>query len=72
MLCLSLSHCDSIPSGAPPGEYVVHYSWGGYADCIDVELVTYNVPEIETYGEALPGACQLAAAAALLVVVLHS
>lgn len=29
-----------IPVGSPPGQYVVQYSWNGYYDCTDVNVIS--------------------------------
>jgi hypothetical protein len=36
----------TIPSDAPPGKYIVHYYWGGYHDCIDIDYVASPVQYI--------------------------
>lgn len=32
-----------LPSNLPVGRYVIQYSWGGYYDCVDVDVVNFNV-----------------------------
>jgi hypothetical protein len=43
-----------IPSDYPSGQYVVQYSWSGYYDCTDVNLLT--APSTDLYGSAAPAA----------------
>jgi len=48
-----------IPEGQPPGQYVIQYSWNGYYDCTDVNVIAetsidfYGSPAIETQFDKL-------------------
>lgn len=45
-----------VPGFAGPGHYIMHWRWGGYFDCIDVEHFTdRQVPEDQIDGVASPG-----------------
>ena len=33
-----------LPAGTPPGQYIVHYFWRGYRDCIDVDVLPPSLP----------------------------
>merc|ERR1719445_1145011 len=37
-----------IPVGSPPGQYVIQYSWNGYYDCTDVNVISET--SIDFYG----------------------
>jgi len=37
-----------IPQGQPPGQYVIQYSWNGYYDCTDVNVISEK--SIDFYG----------------------
>ena len=38
----------AFPPHTPPGQYIIHYAWGGYRDCVDVDLLPESKPVIET------------------------
>lgn len=37
-----------FPPGTPPGQYIVHYMWGGYRDCVDVDVLPDSKPVPQT------------------------
>lgn len=39
-----------IPPGSKPGHYIVHWDWSGYNDCVDVELRSKDVVNINGDG----------------------
>jgi hypothetical protein len=40
-----------IPENLEPGDYIVHWAWSGYRDCIDVHVVVDDINQIDRYGE---------------------
>jgi len=41
---------DKFHQATPPGNYVVWYSWRGYSDCTDVQVVKESKPVEKPYG----------------------
>ena len=37
-----------FPPGTPPGMYVIYYRWGGYRDCVDVDVLPDHKPVPQT------------------------
>ena len=37
-----------FPPGTPAGQYIVHYKWGGYLDCVDVDVLPDHKPVPQT------------------------
>ena len=37
-----------LPAGTPPGQYIAHYYWRGYRDCIDIDVLPDSLPVAET------------------------
>ena len=37
-----------FPPGTPPGMYVIYYMWGGYRDCVDVDVLPDHKPVPQT------------------------
>lgn len=46
----------TVPSGSEPGQYIMHYLWRGYRDCIDIDVLPASqvVPDTSDakYGQA--------------------
>ena len=37
-----------FPPATPPGQYIAHYMWGGYRDCVDIDLLPDHKPVPQT------------------------
>ncbi len=37
-----------FPAGTPPGRYIIYYMWGGYRDCVDVDVLPDHKPVVQT------------------------
>ena len=37
-----------FPPDTPPGQYIAHYMWGGYRDCVDIDVLPDHKPVPQT------------------------
>jgi hypothetical protein len=39
-----------VPSARAAGEYILHFMWGGYRDCVDINVQPASLPIVNRYG----------------------